>query len=241
MTTNTAQTISGVKTFEGDAIFKGDPNALYSLHLGDANLSTVYGNTQLWWKDSSRVLGGIGMSAGKIYISGTDTSGNFIRPRILTGTTSSTTESEVAIKSEIPDLLSKVYPVGSIYMSVNNTSPASFLGGTWAALQDRFLIGAGNSYSVNGTGGATTVTLQTANMPSHAHNIIGLSGSGNVGISKCYGLSSSNVTSKGMIVTSYSDSTTTGNPRSLIQSNGSGTAHENMPPYLAVYMWKRTA
>lgn len=241
VTTNTAQTISGVKTFEGDAIFKGDPNALYSLHLGDANLSTVYGNTQLWWKDSSRVLGGIGMSAGKIYISGTDTSGNFIRPRILTGTTSSTTESEVAIKSEIPDLLSKVYPVGSIYMSVNNTSPASFLGGTWAALQDRFLIGAGNSYSVNGTGGATTVTLQTANMPSHAHNIIGLSGSGNVGISKCYGLSSSNVTSKGMIVTSYSDSTTTGNPRSLIQSNGSGTAHENMPPYLAVYMWKRTA
>ena len=49
----------------------------------------------------------------------------------------------------------KMYPVGSIYMSMDNTSPASLFGGTWEQLKDRFLIGAGNSYAVNETGGTT--------------------------------------------------------------------------------------
>lgn len=81
-----------------------------------------------------------------------------------------------------------IYPVGSIYMSVSNTSPETLFGGTWVQLTDRFLIGAGNSYSVNGTGGASSV----------------------------------NITPSG---------------------NNSGTALNinQMPPYLAVYMWKRTA
>ena len=73
------------------------------------------------------------------------------------------------IKSNIINL---IYPVGSIYMSVNNVSPASFLGGTWEALKDRFLIGAGNTYSVNSTGGSTTssYTLTSANIPAHSHS-----------------------------------------------------------------------
>ena len=54
------------------------------------------------------------------------------------------------------EYLNKIYPIGSIYMSMNNTSPATFLGGTWEPLKDRFLIGAGNSYSVNSTGGSTS-------------------------------------------------------------------------------------
>lgn len=68
-------------------------------------------------------------------------------------------------------LLNLIYPVGSIYMSVNNVSPASFLGGTWEALKDRFLVGAGNSYSVNSTGGSTTssYTLTSSNIPAHSH------------------------------------------------------------------------
>ena len=63
--------------------------------------------------------------------------------------------------SEEPiNLLDKIYPVGSIYMSVNNVSPATFLGGTWEAIQDRFLIGAGNSYDGGAIGGSTSVTSE---------------------------------------------------------------------------------
>ena len=67
------------------------------------------------------------------------------------------------------NIINLVYPVGSIYMSVNNVSPATFIGGTWEQLKDRFLLGAGSSYSAGSTGGAATHTLTTAQMPSHTH------------------------------------------------------------------------
>ena len=47
------------------------------------------------------------------------------------------------------------YPVGSIYLSVNNTNPGTIFGGKWEQLKDRFIVGAGNSYSVNSTGGSS--------------------------------------------------------------------------------------
>lgn len=70
-------------------------------------------------------------------------------------------------------LLDTIYPVGSIYISATNTSPASFLGGTWAAVaQGRTLIGDdGSGYLATQTGGAASVTLTTNNMPSHSHGL----------------------------------------------------------------------
>lgn len=65
----------------------------------------------------------------------------------------------------------KIYPVGSIYISVNSTSPSDLFGGSWERLTDRFLVGAGNSYGVNTTGGSTTHTLTISEMPSHTHDI----------------------------------------------------------------------
>lgn len=119
-----------------------------------------------------------------------------------------------------------VYPVGSIYMSVNSTSPASLFGGTWSKLENRFLLGQGSSYSAGSTGGASTVTLTESQIPSHQHNVnIGWSGGG----------SNTN--------TAFLDAS---GGRAIggwwtTQANGSGQAHNNMPPYLVVYMWKRTA
>lgn len=82
-----------------------------------------------------------------------------------------------------------IYPVGSIYMSVNSTSPATLFGGTWQQLQNRFLIGASSTYAVNATGGATSVsytpagsnsggavqntTLTVNQIPSHNHTFTG--------------------------------------------------------------------
>ncbi|MDR1364040.1 MAG: DUF859 family phage minor structural protein [Oscillospiraceae bacterium] len=63
-----------------------------------------------------------------------------------------------------------IYPIGSIYMSVSSTSPATLFGGSWTQLYNRFLIGAGSSYSVNSTGGSTSASLTTSNIPSHSHS-----------------------------------------------------------------------
>ena len=69
------------------------------------------------------------------------------------------------------DLLNKVYPVGSIYMSVVNISPASFLGGTWQAIeQGRMLMAAGSSWQAGTTGGNAYHTLTIAELPAHNHS-----------------------------------------------------------------------
>ena len=73
--------------------------------------------------------------------------------------------------SLVNDLLNRVYPVGSIYMSAVNISPASFLGGTWQAIeQGRMLMAAGSSWQAGTTGGATYHTLTVAEMPAHDHS-----------------------------------------------------------------------
>ena len=67
------------------------------------------------------------------------------------------------------DLLNLVYPVGSVYMSFNNVSPATFFGGTWEQIKDTFLLAVGDTYTAGQSGGAATVQLQTNEMPAHLH------------------------------------------------------------------------
>ena len=122
-----------------------------------------------------------------------------------------------------------VYPVGSIYMSVNSTSPATLFGGTWERLQDRFLLAAGSAYSAGSTGGASTVTLTTEQIPSHSHSI-----SPAIGWPVNADAAEHHVENWGYSAwPKVPKITSTGNA-------GGGKAHSNMPPYLAVYMWKRT-
>ena len=67
-------------------------------------------------------------------------------------------------KSEIVNL---IYPVGSVYISKNSTSPATLFGGTWSQIKDKFLMTKGDTYTT--AGGSATVTLTTNNLPSHTH------------------------------------------------------------------------
>ena len=122
-----------------------------------------------------------------------------------------------------------VYPVGSIYMSVNSTSPATLFGGTWERLQDRFLLAAGSTYAAGSTGGASAVTLTTEQIPSHSHSI-----SPAIGWPVNADAAEHHVENWGYSAwPRVPKITSTGNA-------GGGQAHNNMPPYLAVYMWKRT-
>lgn len=126
----------------------------------------------------------------------------------------------------------EAYPVGAIYISYVATSPASIFGGTWTQLKDRFLLGLGDSGGAAGaTGGAATVTLTEAQLPAHAHGSVAI---GMQVMTVCNGSPDISLGTGSALQVKYSGNYVT-------TSAGANQAHENMPPYLAVYMWRRTA
>lgn len=137
-------------------------------------------------------------------------------------------------------LLLTVYPVGCIYLSVNSTSPASLFGGTWEQLKDRFLLGAGSAYAAGSTGGEAAHTLSINEIPSHAGHLYGNAGGVNgKGDAKGAWLKEININSS--LTTSYGWNYKNNEYYPVNRSLGGGAAHNNMPPYLAVYMWKRVS
>ena len=131
-------------------------------------------------------------------------------------------------------------------MSVNATSPSTLFGGTWDRIQDRFLLAAGNSYSAGATGGEATHKLSVAEMPSHEghmySNFDDSDWAARNGDKNSYFLNANNATG---FFSKYED-----RPYKIVSTNemimqgysrGGSQSHNNMPPYLAVYMWKRTA
>lgn len=144
------------------------------------------------------------------------------------------------------DILDLVYPVGSIYMSVNSTSPATLFGGTWEQIKDMFLLASGDTYANGSTGGSSTVALTKAQMPRHNHTQAQHRHTEHGNWSTGSGSSSGYMyTSSRAVSTQYTDYATptinhTGGTGST-NADANGSPHENMPPYLAVYMWKRIA
>ena len=209
----------------------------------------------------------------------------------------------------IMNIIDKVYPVGSIYMSVNNTSPADLFGGTWQELTGRFLLGRSTGHAAGSTGGEEEHTLTSNEMPAHTHNGPSHTHTGpshtHTGPSHTHTIASHTHTASTASAGAHSHYirrakiAATGTARHAIQdesknpdnnmkstqsagahthtvtvngsgqlttgaagtgntgaagtgntgasgtgatsSTGGGAAHNNMPPYLAVYMWKRTA
>lgn len=123
--------------------------------------------------------------------------------------------------------LDYLHPVGSIYQSTDSTSPAELFGGMWEQVKDVFLLAAGDSHAAGSTGGEETHTLTKAEIPDHAHTL------------KYTGQS---VTEGVNAIRLYQAASNQYNAYSGGQSSDCGDqAHNNMPPYLAVYTWRRTA
>ena len=140
--------------------------------------------------------------------------------------------------------LDMTYPVGAIYMSVNATSLATLFGGSWEAIQGRFLIGTNSTYTPGSTGGEATHTLTVSEMPSHMHqfgivkwNSNGTDAGPIYSMPSVYTTETANVYTRPASGSGASPYTAKGNTR--IWNEGGSVAHNNMPPYLAVYMWKR--
>lgn len=127
------------------------------------------------------------------------------------------------IKSQLLDL---IYPIGSIYLSTDSNSPSTYLGGTWERIKDKFLLSAGDSYSAGSTGGEATHKLTIDEMPKHRHEMI-MRNTGTNYYENPY-----------PPYTAVGD--TTNSSAGMLYAGGD-QPHNNMPPYLAVYVWKRTA
>lgn len=124
-------------------------------------------------------------------------------------------------------MLDKAYPVGAIYMSVNSTNPQNLFGGTWVQIKDRFLLAAGTTYKAGATGGEATHTLTVDEIPNHQHVLWYPNEGGEQSAAIGY-------PEAGSKNTWYAEASKTAGA-------GGGGAHNNMPPYLAIYVWKRTA
>ena len=151
-------------------------------------------------------------------------------------------------KQELVDL---IYPIGSIYISVNSVSPATLFGGTWEQIQDRFLLSAGSTYTAGNTGGVSE------NSHSHQDGLVYGSYFRNLAMEQntnagLVNYDSANNTSLA-IWTQLTNSNVFVNDSTATSSKEVSAAHyrhtanvsystiNNMPPYLVVNIWKRTA
>ena len=188
------------------------------------------------------------------------------------------------IKSYIDTAISNywktVYPVGAIYISTSSTSPQTLFGGTWTAINNRFLVAQGSSYTAGNTGGNASVsytpagsvgshTLTTSEIPAHTHGSKGgtgwISGHNDANGGWFYQadgtILKANPNVNGYYYTTANIGRTTGaasfggfkvETGHTHTSVGSGGGHNHgftgtaatiatVPPYLAVYVWQRTA
>ena len=137
---------------------------------------------------------------------------------------------------DVQNIFNIVYPIGSIYMSVNEVSPKVLFGGEWEKISGRVLVGEGISdrderteirnFAIGSKGGEFSHWLTVSEMPSHNHNYyaarwmqIGYQGGGTL-----WGYSADSWESP-----------------QLLKATGGDMAHNNMQPYLVVSMWKRIA
>lgn len=156
--------------------------------------------------------------------------------------------------AELQTQWDNVYPVGAIYISVNNTNPSTLFGGTWVQLTNTFLYASttSDSNATTATAGSKDAVVVSHNHTQNAHNhsqnahshklpnsaiVYSASYSGAIpnGTAKKYGTNSD--------AKLYTDSATASNNATTATNNATGVdgTDKNMPPYMKVYMWKRTA
>ena len=195
-----------------------------------------------------------GATVGITDVTGLDNQINTINTRLSAVENENTAQSSLINgKLDKADLLDLVYPVGAIYMSVNSTNPSILFGGTWSRLEDRFLLAAGNTFPNGSTGGSKDAVVVSHNHTQNPHNhtppadfMYFLAANGNIMVN---GWNRNWPATGGSAYFVYTDQTgadsineyrNTSSVQPSISSSGVSGTDRNMPPYIAVYMWKRT-
>lgn len=150
-------------------------------------------------------------------------------------------EWEVYVKGK--PLWELIYPVGSLYLSAVDTDPGALFGGTWERIRDRFLLAAGTAYGAGTTGGEAVHTLAESELPAHAHDPANQAGYYGfiTNSQKAFTVGDMGVQSGSGRYYPYAPAAFDISRNTKTGSVGGGKAHNNMPPYLAVYVWQRTA
>lgn len=126
------------------------------------------------------------------------------------------------------NLLDNIYPIGSIFISTNTTNPSTYFGGKWERIKGRFLLAANDStYKIGSTGGEASHKLTINEMPSHNHRFKAWAWGYNRAGTTNY------CADQSMQYDNFEDN------GSHIANTGGNQPHNNMPPYLVVYIWKR--
>ncbi len=138
------------------------------------------------------------------------------------------------LRVQTTSILQAVYPVGSIYISMNNINPALVFGfGTWEQRKDRYIVGAGDYYAAGSIGGEAFHTLTMDEMPAHNHGSGALNAMGNIGLYEEGGTGGYG----------YTIGWGTLSPRTdlaiYVTENGDNQPFNNNPPYFAAYIWQR--
>lgn len=149
-----------------------------------------------------------------------------------------------AVEKAVKQAKLELYPVGSYWLTEGSQNPADVIGGgVWEKIYNRFLLGADSEHPAGSTGGEEKHTLTVSEMPSHNHQV-----SKNVFmISNPSGAFAINDKSFDALAatdnasTSYGTSCTSDQKLSILANNGSSQAHNNVPQYRAVNIWRRTS
>ena len=163
----------------------------------------------------------------------------------------------IRLESMINNVHNTVYPVGSIYMSVNSVSPAQLFGGTWEQIENRFLFGASDTILPGTIAGEAEHTLTETEMPKHKHAPTTKTAEAETNNAYYFSLIrdlNSTSTARRLVArgedlyviaadptASDFGSSKDVNTCEYTAETGGSQSHNNMPPYLAVYIWKRMA
>jgi hypothetical protein len=138
-------------------------------------------------------------------------------------------------------ILNTIYPVGSVYISTNDINPKSIFGGEWEQIKDRFLLAAGDIYGGGRIGGESTHTLAYKELPETNGKIIMHHAAIGTNIHQVEGCFTGNSVVQGKYRQGGTllDTSTVSIGEIIYSNGGQNEPHNNMPPYLTVYMWKR--
>lgn len=193
--------------------------------LTKANVTSALGYTPPTTDTKYTLPTGNASTAGGVKLSDSTSS--------ISSTSGGIAATPAAVFAAIAEAKLAAWPIGSIYMSVNSTSPANLFGGTWEMISDTFLFAASSSHPAGSTGGEFAHKLTQSELPDYS---LSVANGSNVIRSKTGSSADAYVQtqSSGWGIPNWESKTVT------VASGGSGAAHNNMPPYLSVWIWKRT-